>query len=275
MITNDYMLSIIAQARHRAFLEEVQIQRTADQLSQGKKEGEMPFFWQGYRATMPLLIGVAPFGLVFGALAVAVGITPLAAVGMSLFVLAGSSQFIAAELIGEGASILLIILTTFLINLRHFFYSASLAPSFRSLSKGWKGLLAYVMVDEVYATVIARHQQKAFLPKELGWFFIGASTNLVSVWLLTTALGTVLGNILPPRITETLGFTLPLIFISLVIPLLVTRPALLAALSATLVGIVLAPLPHQLGLLVAAGVGIFVGAMTEKRQSINMEQKSI
>ena len=260
----------IAQARRQALLMEAQ----ARQLQPGKETGETRFFWQGYRATMPLLIGVAPFGLVFGALAVAVGMTPFAAIGMSLFVLAGSSQFIAAELIGDGASIVIIVLTTFLINLRHFLYSASLAPVVRPLSSGWKWLLAYVMVDEVYATVIARRQQSELSARELGWFFIGASANLFSVWLVTTAVGALLGSILPAHIIETLGFTLPLIFITLVIPLLVTRPAVLAALSATLAAIVLAPLPHNTGLLVASGIGIFVGVMTEKRQSIKMEQRT-
>lgn len=272
---DDQMLWQIAQARHQDFLKEAQTGRMARQVLQNRNKGESSFFWQGYRATMPLLIGVAPFGLVFGALAVAVGLTPIAAIGMSFFVVAGSSQFIAAQLIGDGAPIVIIVLTTFIINLRHFLYSASLAPAFRPLSRGWKWLLAYVMVDEIYATVIARRQQEDFSPGELGWFFAGASANLFSVWLITTAAGALLGSILPAHIIDTLGFTLPLIFISLVIPLLVTRSALLAALSATLAAILLAPLPHNTGLLVAAGIGIFIGVMTEKRQSTRMEQRTI
>ena len=132
---NDQALWIIAQAKQREFLQEAQLQQLAGQLPQ-KQKAKGSFFWQGYRAATPLLIGVAPFGVVFGALAISVGMTPLAAISMSFFVLAGSSQFIAAELMREEASAFIIILTTFLINIRHFLYSVTIAPSIRSLSKG-------------------------------------------------------------------------------------------------------------------------------------------
>ena len=128
------------------------------------------------------------------------------------------------------------------------------------------------MVDEVYATVIGHHQQRKFLPWSMARFFLGVSANLASTWVLTTALGAALGNILPVHLTKTMSFTLPLIFITLIIPLLVTRSTILAALSAGLVGIIFAPLPHQLGLLMAAGVGISIGMMTEQKQSLNLEQ---
>src|SRR5687767_13127581 len=105
--------------------------------------------WSGYRSAVPLMIGVAPFGVVFGALAVSAGMSPIQALGMSIIVLAGSSQFIAAGLIDSNTPFLIIVLTTFIVNLRHFLYSASLANFFSPLSTGWKALLAYMMVDEV------------------------------------------------------------------------------------------------------------------------------
>ncbi len=268
---NDQALWLIAQTKQQELLQEAQHHRLAVHRPP-QPLAERALFWQGYRAALPLLIGVAPFGVVFGALAISVGMTPLAAVGMSLFVLAGSSQFIATELIGDGASVFIIILTTFLLNIRHALYSITLAPLLRSLTKGWRWLLAFVLVDEAYATVMGYHQQRNFSPGGLAWFFLGVSTNLVTVWLLTTALGATLGNILPEHLTETLGFSLPLIFITLIIPLLVTRSTMLAALSAGLVGIIFAPMPHQLGLLMAAGVGVSIGVMTEPKHPIQQEQ---
>jgi 4-azaleucine resistance transporter AzlC len=190
---------------------------------------------------------------------------------MSVLVFAGSSQFMATELIGSGTSMLIIIITTFFINLRNLLYSASLAPYFQPLSNRWKWLLAYPMADEVYATILMRARQDDLPAKELAWFAAGVSFNLISVWWGSTAVGAVAGDVLPAQTTETLGFISPLIFISLIVPLLVTRPARLTALAATLTSIILAPLPHHLGLLVAAGVGIVAGVWTEKRGSIKQE----
>ena len=82
-------------------------------------------FWAGVRDQIPILLGVIPFGLIFGALAISVGISPLAAQGFSLFVFAGSSQFIAVGLIGEMAPAVIIVATIFVVNLRHALYSAS------------------------------------------------------------------------------------------------------------------------------------------------------
>lgn len=226
------------------------------------------YFWQGYRAGIPLMVGVAPFGMVFGALAISVGMSPLEALGMSVLVLAGSSQFIAAQLIGDNAPVLVIVFTTFVVNLRHFLYSASLADFFRPLSEGWKALLAYLMVDEVYAVAVIRQRAGLLSPFELRWYFFGVAFNLVSVWWTTTVIGAAIGNsdILPEHIRDALGFTLPLVFTAIVIPMLVKRPALVAAILATITGILAAPLPHKLGLLVAAAVGIASGVYVEQRQ---------
>ena len=228
-------------------------------------------FWQGYRATMPLVVGVVPFGILFGALAVAKGLSPFESIGMSILVFAGSSQFIAINLIGEHASIWVIVLTTLLINLRNFLYSASVAPFVHSLSQGWKWLIAYPIVDEIYATVMTRYWQGQLAPEGIRWFYAGAAANLVSVWWLSTVIGAMVGDILPQRLSGILGFTLPLILTALVVPLLATRPALLAAASAALLGIVLAPMPHNLGLLIAAGAGIIAGLLAEKKQVVQKE----
>jgi len=94
-------------------------------------------FWGGVRATIPLVIGAIPFGIIFGALAVNSGLSAGATAAMSAFVFAGSSQFIAAGLFGGGAGVLIIILTTFVVNLRHSLYSVTLAPHMKHLPQRW------------------------------------------------------------------------------------------------------------------------------------------
>ena len=95
-------------------------------------------FGAGVRDQIPILLGVVPFGLIFGALAISVGIPPLAAQGFSLFVFAGSAQFIAVSLIGEMAPAIVILATIFVVNLRHALYSASMSPQFAPLQLRWK-----------------------------------------------------------------------------------------------------------------------------------------
>ena len=85
-------------------------------------------FLAGVRAEAPIVIGVIPFGLIFGAVAVSGGLTPAMAQAMSSVIFAGSAQFIGAQLITGGAAAFVLLLTTFVVNLRHLLYSASLAP---------------------------------------------------------------------------------------------------------------------------------------------------
>jgi predicted branched-subunit amino acid permease len=91
-------------------------------------------FLRGARDQLPILLGVVPFGVIFGALAVSAGVPALEAQSFSLFIFAGSAQFIAVSLIAGAASPFLIILTILVVNLRHLLYSASLAPHVYHLS---------------------------------------------------------------------------------------------------------------------------------------------
>ena len=101
----------------------------------------------GARAVLPVLLGVAPFGMIYGVLARGSGIPPLAAQAMSMIVFAGSAQFIAVQLIAAGAPSILALLTTAVVNVRHALYSATLAPYLQSLSPRSRWALPYLMVD--------------------------------------------------------------------------------------------------------------------------------
>ena len=111
-------------------------------------------FLLGVRALLPMHLGVVPFGIIYGVVALQSGIPPLAAVLMSSIVFAGSAQFLLAQLVGAGAPGLLMIGAVGLVNLRHVLYSASVAPMLRGLPRRWKVLLAYLLTDEAYAAAI-------------------------------------------------------------------------------------------------------------------------
>jgi predicted branched-subunit amino acid permease len=85
-------------------------------------------FCAGIRAALPLLVGVSPFGMIYGVLALGAGISAGAAQAMSVIVFAGSAQFVITQLIGQGTPWGVIVLTAFVVNVRHVLYSVSIAP---------------------------------------------------------------------------------------------------------------------------------------------------
>jgi 4-azaleucine resistance transporter AzlC len=217
-------------------------------------------FWRGVREEAPILLGVVPFGLIFGALAISARISIPAAQAMSSLIFAGASQIITAQMIGSGASILVIILVVFVVNLRHALYSASVAPHINHLNLGWKIILAYLLTDEAYAVTIRHYNQPGDLSKK-HWYFLGAGFTLWSAWQVSTALGIFLGAQLPQ--SWPLDFVLPLTFIAIVVPALKDKAAIAAAVTAALVGLLTYWFPFKTGLLVAAFIGILTGLLVE------------
>lgn len=219
-------------------------------------------FWAGVRDELPLLVGVFPFGLIYGTLALNAGISLAAAQAMSSILFAGSSQFAVAQLTSDAAPALIILLTVAVINLRHMLYSASLAPHLKDLSLRWKILLSYLMTDEAYAVAVLNYERMGGLA--FGhWYFFGAGLALWTTWQASTAAGLWLGASLPA--TLSLDFALPLTFIAMVVPALRNRPAVAAALSAGIVALLAFSLPYKLGLILAALTGIAVGTILEGR----------
>jgi 4-azaleucine resistance transporter AzlC len=221
-------------------------------------------FWAGMRSEIPLLIGVIPFGMIYGALALGAGLSPAASQMMSSMVFAGSAQFITAQLVHESTPGFVIVLTIAVVNLRHMLYSASLAPYIAALPTRWKVLLSYLLTDEAYAPTILHYEKEGLTP-HAHWFWLGAGITLWVFWQLSTAVGIFLGAAIPE--SWSLDFALPLTFIAMIVPVLRDRPAIAAALSAGAVALVAYSLPYKLGLILAALVGILVGTILEGRRS--------
>ena len=220
------------------------------------------YFWAGVRAEIPLLIGVFPFGMIYGALALNAGLSKSASQMMSSLVFAGSAQFITTQLVRDAAPGFVIVLTIAVVNLRHVLYSASLAPYLASVSTRWKTLLAYLLTDEAYAPTVVHYEQKGIAPFS-HWFLLGAGLALWTNWQISTALGIFLGTAIPE--SWSLDFALPLTFIAMVVPVLKNRPAVAAALTAGVVALLAYSLPYKLGLILAALVGIVMGVFLEKK----------
>jgi len=219
-------------------------------------------FWMGVRGELPILLGVTPFGMIYGVLALSAGLTPLESQAMSSVVFAGSSQFMLVQLVNLGTPVLIMIATGFVINLRHALYSLSVAPYLKGLSPLWKVLLSYLLTDEAYAVTIMRlqHQEQS---EYKHWFLLGSGIALWSCWQLSTAAGIFLGAQVPPG--WGLDFTLALTFIALAVPAISDTPALLAAIVAGITSILTRGLPYKLNLIAAAIAGITVGLWRDQK----------
>ena len=222
-------------------------------------------FWAGVKAEFPLLVGVFPFGMIYGALALNAGLSTSASQLMSSIVFAGSSQFVTAQLVHDAAPALVIIVTIAVVNLRHMLYSASLAPYLHDLSLRWKALLSYLLTDEAYAPTIIKYEKEGIKPFS-HWFLLGAGFSLWFTWQVSTALGIFLGTAIPED--WPLDFALPLTFIAMVVPILKNRPMVASALSAGVVALLAFSLPYKLGIILAALTGILVGTILESRQAL-------
>src|SRR5574343_599455 len=133
-------------------------------------------FLGGVRAELPLLLGVVPFGLIFGVLGLAVGMPGWAVVVSSSLIFGGSSQVVFALLWGAGTPAPVTVATLGVVNLRHLLYSAAVAEYLRGLPWRWKLLLAYLLTDEAFAaagTVVPA----LMLPHKLG-FLVAASMGM-------------------------------------------------------------------------------------------------
>ncbi len=231
-------------------------------------------FLAGCRDEAPLLLGVAPFGMIYGIAALAAGVPAWLAQLASAIVFAGAVQLVIVQMLAAGAGFIPIALTSGLLNLRHVLYSASMAEYVRHLPRRWRLLLAYVLTDEAYAVAVLRYQQRHAAAADHAehtnatadlrhWYFLGAGFTLWAGWQLSTAAGLLFGTTIPPE--WELDFAVPLTFIALLTLLLRERAGQAAALVAGLGALAFAALPYKLGLVAAIVLGLAAGAWTVRR----------
>src|SRR5262245_3584076 len=216
----------------------------------------------GARASLPVMLGIIPFGVITGVAMVASGIPPLAALLMSLLVFAGASMVASAQLLASGSPVLLVILTTLIINLRFMMYSASLRLHFAHAPLRWRLLLGYLTADNVYGLMLQRFSDRPDEPGKIP-YFLGAGSAIWLVWQLAVAAGVLIGAGVPAA--WRLDFAAPLAFIAMTIPLLRDRAMVGAALAAGVTVIAAHALPLKLSVLLAALVGITAGMLIERR----------
>lgn len=220
-------------------------------------------FITGIRDELPLLLGVAPFGLAFGAYAVERGISSPEAVAMSTIIFGGVSQFVAVRLIASAEVGIVVVLAVWLVNLRHMLYSAAIGPHLDHLPVRWRGPLAYLLTDEAYVIGARRYDHDDGAPFR-HWYVLGAGVALWLCWQITTAIGIGAGSTVPE--SWDLEFSLPLTFIAIVVPALQNRAAIAAAGVAAAIAVAGYAWPYSTGLFVAALAGMAAGIAFDRRE---------
>ena len=220
-------------------------------------------FLAGARNTFPLLLGAFPFGLIYGALAVASGLSTGAAMAMSVFVFAGSAQFVAVGLVAVQAPLLIIFFTTFIVNLRHMLYSATLLPQLKDLPQRWRIPLAFWLTDETFAVTVHRYRQDGDAPFK-HWFQLGSSIAMYLNWQFWCLAGVILGDRIPDASSWGLDVAMPIAFIGMTIPFVKSIPMAVCVLAAGTSALLTAGMPYGLGIVISAFVGILAGLVTER-----------
>ncbi|MCG8532030.1 MAG: AzlC family ABC transporter permease [Desulfovibrionales bacterium] len=210
----------------------------------------------GFRQAVPIIIGFIPVGFTFGVLATKYGLSAFSTIFMSFIVLAGSSQFIAISLFGAAVSPLTIIVTTFIVNLRHLLMSAAIAKQLHPMSPLKKWLFGFQLIDETFAIHMANIERGTFNHPQA--FTINCIAHFC--WVGGTALG-VFGAHLVTDI-KPLGFdyALPAMFVALLIwQLRSNMHIIVAAISAVMAVILYLLGAQQLCVILAAVIGATAG----------------
>ena len=221
-------------------------------------------FRNGIKDTLPLMFGVFPFGLAYGILGQAVGLTAGETIAMSMTVFAGAAQFVSLPMFAEGAGLMMISFTTLLINLRHLLMGASLAPYMTQLSIPAKALLTFGMVDETYAVTISHAQKNGYSAA----YQLGSNVTGYITWTLSTIGGIVLGSHISDPLSWGLDFAMPATFLALLIPRLTDKVSVIVCLVAAVVSVMAAvAIPGKWYIILACLLAVMAGGWLERGES--------
>ncbi|MBO8170266.1 MAG: AzlC family ABC transporter permease [Bacillaceae bacterium] len=171
-------------------------------------------FLKGLKAGIPVAIGYIPIAIAFGLLAKSFQIPDAVILFMSLLIFAGASQFIGVNLIMAGVTYLEIVMTTFILNLRHLLMTASLSQRVPDQTpKRWLALLSFGVTDETF-TVASTQKEKVLHPA----FILGLNFLAFAAWNVGTWIGVFFAVGLPQSIQNSMGIALYAMFIGLLVP---------------------------------------------------------
>jgi 4-azaleucine resistance transporter AzlC len=224
----------------------------------------------GLRAGIPVAIGYIPIAIAFGLLAKSFDFPNTITLSMSFFIFAGASQFITVQLLMTGSMYWEIILTTFILNSRHFLMSASLSQRIESTSRKLLAAIAFGVTDETFSIASTRKEARSAL------FVLGLNTIAFLAWNIGTWIGVFLAFGLPGTLQASMGIALYAMFIGLLVPSLTTRPVFVVASFAIVMQAVLHwiitpffPISDGIRIIIATVVAAGIGAFLFKGEKVS------
>ncbi|MDP1807527.1 MAG: AzlC family ABC transporter permease [Acidimicrobiales bacterium] len=165
------------------------------------------------------------------------------------------------------------VLAAWTINLRMVLYSASLAPYLGHESTPRRMASAFFLVDQVYALCIARWPGDEGRTEQRLPFYLGCAAILSTTWVSCTVLGALIG----PAISEDipLDFAIPLVFLVLLVPILVDRPSIAAAVAAGAAAVVAGEAgAGPTSTIIGAAAGIVAGTIVDARRPAQPDRRN-
>ena len=166
---------------------------------------------KAFIASVPVMAGYIVLGAGFGIVLETTGLGLIWAVAMSVFIYAGSMQYVAIELITGGASLITTALTTLMVNARHLFYGISMVDKYKGAGKK-KPYLIFALTDETYSLVCSDESVKDVNNKYLYYFTVSLLNQIY--WITGTVIGSLSGRMINFS-TEGIDFALTALFVTI------------------------------------------------------------
>ena len=221
-------------------------------------------FWQGVAGTLAAAPGIFAFGIITGVAMIGAGLTPVAAMAMSLIAYAGSAQLVALQLMLAGAPLLVIFLAALIVNLRFVLYSLAVGPNLPPVKRRERLLLAYLLSDNGYAHSAGRFVNHPGARASLD-HLLGTCAVVWLSWEIGTLIGVIAGSAVPSH--WGLEFVVTLTFLGFGVTAISDRATLAAFVGAGIVALLTWSWPYRLGLIAAALAGIACGMMLDRHRT--------
>ncbi|TWT04877.1 AzlC family ABC transporter permease [Planomicrobium sp. CPCC 101079] len=170
-------------------------------------------FTAGLKAGTSIAIGYFPIALTFGLLAKTTGLSITEATAMSIFVFAGAAQYISLSLIAAGVAPAVIVLNTFIVNIRHFLMTAALNEKMQPDARWKKALYAFGVTDESFSVLATQKGGRLRTAFAAGVILISYGS-----WVIFTAIGHLIGANLPQFLQASMSIALYAMFVGLLVP---------------------------------------------------------
>ena len=161
-----------------------------------------------FLVTIPVMIGYITVGIAFGLLFQKSGYNFLWALFMSITVYAGSTQFIAINLLTSGAGLIEIALMTLFVNIRHMFYGLSFIEEFKAMGKK-KPYMIFSLTDETYSLLCSTKAPEG-INNNLFLFCISLLNQIY--WVIGSLIGSIAGSLITFN-TKGIDFAMTALFV--------------------------------------------------------------